>query len=112
MAANIKDNNREDSTFDPVSPLQERAWRAANKAYHVPDGESYRAAGIDLYRQATHERIQELLARSDAQNAYLDIVLSTDGRAATERALLEDAAGHGRLVRTTSEGESEITALN
>jgi hypothetical protein len=90
MAATTADNDRKDEQFDTVSPLQAQAWKAANTAYHVPDGEPYRAAGIDLYQQATHERIQELLARLDAQNAYLDALLEGECREEVETAHVEN----------------------
>jgi hypothetical protein len=76
MGATTADYDRTDEQFDTVLPLQAQAWKAANTAYHVPDGEAYRAAGINLYQEAMHERVQELLARLDAQNAYLDAVMA------------------------------------
>lgn len=84
MTATTVDSNRQDEQFDTITPLQAQAWKAANTAYHVPDGEPYRAAGIDLYQQATHERIQELLARLDAQNAYLDALRDAGARREVE----------------------------
>jgi len=93
MTANIVDRPA-DGDFNPVTPLEEQAWKAANKAYHVPDGEPYRAAGIDLYRQARHERIQELLARLDAQNAYLDVLLGSERQPAGVTAGIEPLLDH------------------
>jgi len=50
------------------------AWTVANAAYHVPSGDLYRATSRALYEQALHERILELFARSDGQNAHLDAI--------------------------------------
>ena len=57
-----------------LSPLQLQAWMVANAAYHRPNGDVYRAAGRALYQQALHERILDLFARSDEQNARLDAI--------------------------------------
>jgi hypothetical protein len=54
------------------SSLEQLAWTVANTAYHVPSADPYRTASRTLYRQAMHERIRNLFARSDEQNARLD----------------------------------------
>jgi len=50
-----------------------------NASYHVPGGQTYRDLCIELYRQDLSERLFALLARLDAQNDFLDALL-TEGR--------------------------------
>jgi squalene cyclase len=59
-----------------ISFMQSEAWAAWNDSYHVPDGETYRALGRELYRQDVHERIAAMFARLDEQNAQLDAITS------------------------------------
>jgi hypothetical protein len=65
-----------------ILPLHGEAWAAWNASYDRSGpydiiAEAHRVVGQTLYLQAVHERIQELFARSDAQNDYLDAMLAS-----------------------------------
>lgn len=62
-----------------ISSLQLKAWMIGNASYHVPGGQAYRDLSIELYRQDLSERISALFAKLDAQNDFLDALL-TEGR--------------------------------
>jgi len=74
MTSQTTDRQTHETGSDCLSPLLQLAWSVANAAYHVPAGEQYRATSRALHREAMHEHILELFARSDEQNAYLDAV--------------------------------------
>jgi hypothetical protein len=61
-----------------ISALQAEAWEICNQGYSVPDGDSYRALGVELYQQDLRERIRALFARLDQQNAEMDAALGGD----------------------------------
>lgn len=63
-------------TVFPISRLQGDAWAAWNASFHAEEKDVYRTLGRDLYAQDVHERIETLFARSDAQNAFLDMILT------------------------------------
>jgi hypothetical protein len=60
-----------------ISQLQGDAWAAWNASFHAEEKDAYRTVGRALYAQDVHERITNLFARSDAQNAFLDMMLAT-----------------------------------
>ena len=69
------------STFPwTVSRLQGDAWAAWNASYGAEECEPFRQVSRDLYNQDVHERIAEMFARSDAQNARLDALLASGGK--------------------------------
>lgn len=59
-----------------ISRLQGDAWAAWNASFHAEEKDAYRTVGRELYTRDVHERIAALFARSDAQNAFLDVVLA------------------------------------
>jgi hypothetical protein len=61
-----------------ISALQAEAWEVCNQGYGAPDGDSYRALGVELYQQDLRERIRALFARLDQQNAEMDAALGGD----------------------------------
>jgi hypothetical protein len=72
-----------------------------NASYHVPGGQAYRDLCIELYRQDLSERRSALLAKLDAQNDFLDALL-TEGRVGCDepdRTSLISAATLGRPLR-------------
>lgn len=70
----------QESRHASISPLQAEAWEVANRSYHVPDGTLYRDLGLALYRKDMQQRIKELLARLDEQNAHLDALSGEEDR--------------------------------
>jgi hypothetical protein len=70
------------------SPTQCSAWEAYNASYGAPAQEAYRALGRELYHQALGERIEQMFAYGDAQNARLALVIALRDSPAT----LEEAA--------------------
>jgi hypothetical protein len=64
------------SSFSQISSLQGDAWAAWNASFYVEEKDVYRTVGRALYEQDVHERIENLFARSDAQNDLLDELLS------------------------------------
>lgn len=65
-----------------ISELQSNAWAAWNASYAAEEKDLYHEVSRDLYRQAVHEKVTTLFARSDEQNALLDTLLATHARAA------------------------------
>lgn len=62
--------------FRTISGYQLDAWEAYNASYHESARGMYRALGRMLYEQDVHERVRELFARADEQNARLDALLT------------------------------------
>ena len=59
-----------------ISRLQGDAWAAWNASFYAEEKDIYQSVGRELYAQDVHERIETLFARSDAQNAFLDMMLA------------------------------------
>ena len=55
-----------------ISRRQGEAWKLANLAYHVPDGEAFREKARELYFEDLQARLAFLFARGDEQNDRLD----------------------------------------
>ena len=58
-----------------ITELQAAAWSMANMSYHAPDALLYRSGALELYREDLHDRIAQLFAVLDAQNAAIDAAL-------------------------------------
>jgi hypothetical protein len=70
------------SMVDAAVALEHAGWVAWNTSYHTEHGTVYRDLSRAFYREALHERIAQLFAALDAQNARLDDLL---GDSASER---------------------------
>lgn len=71
----IQPSSRVERRKPAVTVLQGEAWEAWNASYTAPEREAYQIVSMELYRQDMHERIGDLLRRSDEQNRRLDILL-------------------------------------
>jgi hypothetical protein len=70
-----QETDRANSTVWTISRLQADAWSAWNASYGAEEREPFQQVSRDLYNQDVHQRIAELFARSDEQNARLDAML-------------------------------------
>ena len=69
-----------------LTPLQIEAWSVANASYSLSDGAAYRHYARELYERDLHDRIIELFADLDEQNATVDAILMARGLCRLDKA--------------------------